>query len=576
MIANSGRVWLHCQPMLCRAASALLALAPLVFWRGLSSAYSLPKLLLLGAGTACAAAACLRGTRPRATALDLPIGLLAAAVAASAIFSCDRWLSVAGRQGAFSQGLWGFAAVAGCWYAGSWLDVAARSALRRMLLWAGAAAAGHALLQALGADPWAIGPLPTGRAVAGIGSPVDLGAYLALLFPLALSAFWDDKRPPAERALVLLYAAGLGATGSRAAWLAAGTGACILSLASGRRSLRRAAVVVVLAAAALLTGRAALARRALTASDISRVAVWEIALRAAASRPLLGSGPATFEHAFRLHRTPRDISRMGSALQLQDHAHNGPLNALATLGVVGFAAWGFLLWRLGTALLRERESPGVLAAAAGTAGVAVVLQFDPLAVEVLATTALLCASTLSLREPEAPVWAPPALALASVLVAGAAAALSVHDARAHRAGMEADPAKAAAGYEEAQAGAPCALSYLTPLVNKLGEAFNASHDIAAKASFLERAARAGREAARCRPGDMKTRYAAGIAYLMAAQAGLADRLPLAAAELDEALALDPWHEPLLESRLDVARRSGDAAKAAELARRLEHLKSGAP
>ncbi len=59
---------------------------------------------------------------------------------------------------------------------------------------------------------------------------------------------------------------------------------------------------------------------------------------------------------------------------------------------------------------------------------------------------------------------------------------------------------------------------------------------------------------------------------MAAQLGLTDRLPAAAAALDEARHLDPWHEPLLASRLEVAQRQGDAAAAADLQARLASLR----
>ncbi|MBI5594814.1 MAG: O-antigen ligase family protein, partial [Elusimicrobia bacterium] len=343
---------------------ALVLAAPQAFWRGLTAAFILPKLLLLGLGTGlCAAAVLARRREVRATVLDGPLAGLAAASVASALFSVDPWLSLVGRHGGFSDSLLGLCGALCSWYAASWLDEPRRALIPRLALWAGAAAAAHAVLQTAGLDPWGIGPLPTGRAVAGVGSPVDLGGVLALLFPLALEAARQDGRPAVERVLAVLYLAGLAATGSRAAWLGAGAGALVVlglssSLANGSR--RRIVVIGLLAAvlAAAVAWRAG-ARRTFRDSDEARVAVWRTALRAVQARPLLGYGPGTFEHAFRLHRTPDDIKLMRGAYQLQDHAHNGVLDALAQGGALNLAAWAWVCAALAAALWSARGAPGV-------------------------------------------------------------------------------------------------------------------------------------------------------------------------------------------------------------------------
>ncbi len=91
----------------------LVLAAPHVFWRGLTAAYILPKLLLMGLGAACVGAAALkRRAQVPATALDLPLAALFAASVASALASVDPLLSVIGRHGGFSDGLWGLAAAA--------------------------------------------------------------------------------------------------------------------------------------------------------------------------------------------------------------------------------------------------------------------------------------------------------------------------------------------------------------------------------------------------------------------------------------------------------------------------------
>ncbi|TPW18895.1 MAG: hypothetical protein FD126_3233, partial [Elusimicrobia bacterium] len=164
------------------------------------------------------------------------------------------------------------------------------------------------------------------------------------------------------------------------------------------------------------------------------------------------------------------------------------------------------------------------------------------------------------------------LLAAGLLVAATAARLGAADRQAQLGARAGLPLEALTHYERAIAILPGCTPYTVSYINRLGDAVNAAQGASAKAALLEKGAAAGRDIARRRPHDMKAHYAHGISLLMAAQLGLTDRLPAAAAALDEARHLDPWHEPLLASRLEVAQRQGDAAAAADLQARLASLR----
>jgi len=188
--------------------------------------------------------------------------------------------------------------------------------------------------------------------------PVFVGG-IVLLFEGGLRRVWTAV----ALAGLLPIGAFLLVVGSRGAYLAIAV-ALLLHLVLGvrtaaaagqparapRRLLARAAlflaVALVVAALASLTGalpggaRHALERVALVfdpqarAFNFSRLEVWRDTLRMAGDHPLFGVGPGGFDSALpAYHDTARAVS----------HAHNQFLHVLAELGLVGLAAFLFLL-----------------------------------------------------------------------------------------------------------------------------------------------------------------------------------------------------------------------------------------
>lgn len=250
----------------------------------------------------------------------------------STAFSIDQDISITGRYNDWSQGLWAagiYALLTGFDCGTSWLK------------YSSAVLSVHALIQRMGYD--SIFPSLENRAIATIGSPVDLGMILAMAFPIS-------------GRLMPLVGLGLWATGSRGALLAGG-----LSLLKGKYRL--------LALAALL-GPFLSSRD----SDIGRRLVWHAGALSAIEHPVLGSGPDTFAFQFRKHEDPAFKVAMHSGASTQNHAHNDILDLLSQTGILGLLSY---LW-----LLPFLSHPSLFA-------LFVNLKFNPASFEVLCAAALL-------------------------------------------------------------------------------------------------------------------------------------------------------------------------------------------
>jgi O-antigen ligase len=104
--------------------------------------------------------------------------------------------------------------------------------------------------------------------------------------------------------------------------------------------------------------------------DYTRISIWQAAIAIIDRFPLTGVGPLDFSRLYAVVRSPD-----GDATAF--HAHSIYLTFFAEMGIVGLAAFGWVLWSF-VASLRERlrnaqpqASLLALAAAAGLAGVAV-------------------------------------------------------------------------------------------------------------------------------------------------------------------------------------------------------------
>jgi O-antigen ligase/tetratricopeptide (TPR) repeat protein len=91
----------------------------------------------------------------------------------------------------------------------------------------------------------------------------------------------------------------------------------------------------------------------------NRALSWEIALRAAQERPVVGWGPDNFSEGFDKHFDSRLVQKNDLAEAWFDKAHNAFLEMLTTMGLLGLGAYVFLLCVLvGAALAMRRRSLG--------------------------------------------------------------------------------------------------------------------------------------------------------------------------------------------------------------------------
>lgn len=572
---------------------ALAAFGPLfAAWPGVASPYALPKLLALALATAAASLGAARSieeaVRPKGAAkpdILRPLAACLGALALACAFSQDRPASLLGE---YSQRSHGFLSLALCAAAAALAQEAGAARARFALLAgaaAGAALSAYGLLQLAGLDPVlnAIGSLPYGRAGSLVGSPVGLGCCLAMILPLQLRLALDgegSRRRRTGAAFCLLSAVGLIFTWSRGAWLAAGAGACCYLLWTGRAQGPKTRLAGVKFAAAAVFAAAALAfaagrARPTSGSDLGRVAVWESSLRMFAAHPLAGVGPDAFGLMLGRYKTEGFVRVYGESGS-QAHAHNDILQALATTGLAGFAAYTWLLlaaWRrLRNALRDETQRVDSAAAGAGLVAAFVVAKFNPIPLDALALGAVL----LGLLDPRGarsrglPVTAS-ALSAAGVLVS---AWLLLADRRClegMRAQHEGRVEQARASYAAAARMNPAESRYGFWLVGLIREQARSEKDPGRRLALGLESVAAARALESRHPLDVRALHALGGSLAALTLQGGPDAMAEAAAALDRGARADWSYRPLLETRLTVASLRGDRRAKADSAARLARL-----
>lgn len=226
----------------------------------------------------------------------------------------------------------------------------------------------YAWVQALGFDPLAWGNTAQWceslRPFSTLGHPFQLGAFLAMVLPLALELTWDARGGAAKLGwgltAVVVVATEL-LTMARGGWLAAAAALALWAWArfpSRARLLGVSAVLVV----ALLAGWAAafesplaLRLRGLWLAP-TRLQLWRTAWDAFLARPIQGWGLDGFQLASQRFR-PADawVLEWGATPQ---HAHSFPAQLLATQGVVGLLAFALVAWRLAVGLRQSAAGVG--------------------------------------------------------------------------------------------------------------------------------------------------------------------------------------------------------------------------
>jgi O-antigen ligase len=232
-------------------------------------------------------------------------------------------------------------------------------AISRALLASAAVIAAYALLQRLGADPlrWIQGQRPESARVFSTFGNVDmLGGFL--VFPLAVGpalALVEERswlKVGAWLVTALVAAVWL-VTLVRSAWIGGALALVLLAVSAWRirPAWSRIDLGAAIGAGVVVLGGFVLASmpgaqglslperlRSLGApgegSIGSRLLIWRGALAAIGQRPLLGSGPDSFDYAFRPHQSV-ELLRIHGRQNIADNAHSYPLQLAVAAGVPG-------------------------------------------------------------------------------------------------------------------------------------------------------------------------------------------------------------------------------------------------
>lgn len=368
-------------------AGVLLAL-PLVFYRGFAEQFSYPKtflakLLVIFGATLWAVGAVWGKLRwPKHFRLIAPLALLTFAVLLSCVNSPVPRFSLEEAEYFLCGPLWMVLLA-------SWGGGAARvRGLAKLATLGACIVAAVAVMQWAGWDPLLFGGFEVEwgtmvgrmRAYSTLGNPNFVGGYLiGAIFPaIALAraepARWSRVGWWAAAGLMLLATVG---AGSRGAWLGLIAGLLVFVFVgrlSGKRSadLRSEnrknpnpfAIRLTVIPAAVWLGLVSLGNLLSTLPGRleGRLYLWRASWPMFGAHPWLGSGWGTFQLQFLdlqarfLAERPDQVIHWSNIRQL----HNDPLQLLLETGLLGFAAFAWLLWMYARELrrgLRSADAP---------------------------------------------------------------------------------------------------------------------------------------------------------------------------------------------------------------------------
>ena len=378
---------------LLRAGAFLL---PLAFWWGTYDRYVIPKLLLarvlvLGLLMLLALRVIVTGSLTiKRTPLDIPLLAFVASAFVSTLLADNRNVAVFGTYSRYDGFLtilmyallfWASVQILGApspSAGGQDGSVGEARVLMRVLLAAGYVVAVIAILQSV-SDSIAQGVLVP--AFGTLGQKNVLGAFLAMLIPLALRELVEadswSRRILSLNAVAIIGVALL-LTLSRSAWL--GTALALVVLVAGgyrpnvRLGIALLAVVLVcgLIVGGLRLGGGVRAEQKVDELALSgdRPALWRDSIGLIASRPIFGYGPDNFGLVFPRFQT----TYLGR--QQWDKAHAETLQVAATQGLVGLAAYVFMLAAFVRAFWKGRHRDGAIAIFAAFVAYQVTLQLN--------------------------------------------------------------------------------------------------------------------------------------------------------------------------------------------------------
>ncbi len=355
-------------------ALAVTLCLPLISVPGLESPFSLPKIVLLGA--VVLGGGLLVGRQSLAVFEALPRAFQ---------LSLASWLTVLATSAAFgafvSPAAFVLPVLAVAWFLLLLGVRPGRQSLAKALVFSAGAVAFVAVLQFLGADPYALAGWspPAGVAArmkvyATLGNPNFVAAFLVGVIPLTFLLAKSPLRWGSLFRLILaLEVCAVLATGSRAAILGLAGGVVWLALPPRRaRWWRLGALAVAVAGVVLVLAPS----RPLGATVEGRWYIWRVVAPHVVEPPAFGWGPGSFAAKYPEWETDFWRSGQGSTADrrfagFQDHAHNDYLEILVDHGVLGLLAFvGVLVTSLAPARRRMNRGHDELAAGASSGLVA--------------------------------------------------------------------------------------------------------------------------------------------------------------------------------------------------------------
>jgi putative inorganic carbon (HCO3(-)) transporter len=205
---------------------------------------------------------------------------------------------------------------------------------------------------------------------ATLGNPIFLGSYLLLALPLPLyfvpRAKWWLKI--ALAAIGILFLTAIFLTGSRGAWLGLAVSVVALWLLQPNRVFRAIllagtlVLILILVFAGTVRGVSLQDRLTNTSTLQMRLYTWKMSLPALWQKPFFGWGPDRFGDAFPQNAGSESMQIFGGIVYA-DKAHNDLLQVAVTTGLLGLAAYLFLMSRffwLGLSRRRQDKLLGII------------------------------------------------------------------------------------------------------------------------------------------------------------------------------------------------------------------------
>lgn len=416
----------------------------LVFWLPmLADPYMVARLLVV----AFAAIPLLLIKSDLGTSLEKPALAMVVAAAVSAFYGHDRIYSIIGS---YQFGMDSMLSIV-CYFAV--LIAASRSCIdvdgvaRMVAVWSVPVSL-YGIYQRFFFDPLIWVDLHSGTRVASTqGGPVFLGAVLALA---ALCAAHTARKGDRLGSIALALALpALWFTQTRGAMLAVGVGMVFLAPRLALLALPAVVLMPRFFNSAV--------------SDMARLEVWKIAIRTFEANPLTGYGNGNFYLAFRRYANWDLVDVTGTATYVQSHAHNDFLHVLATMGVVGLAAYVFLGYSAIRIAWNHTEKKFLLSIIAAYAALSA---FNPVTTSAFVVLALIFGVASSRIEPITKRRVLPALA--SMVVALSICRLTAADYHYAKAGVaKNDPAVSAMEFQRAAELNPWEMFYSCRQVDSL-------------------------------------------------------------------------------------------------------------